>query len=177
MKKSGKIALCGIITALSVIFMFLAGLIPLTTYAAPAFAGILLLSVVIETSRHYAFLVYIATSILSFIIIPNREASIFYISLFGYYPIIKELILKISNKFLCLILKLLIFNISFFLIYYLAEKIFLIPHEAMDIMGPYGVYIFIFLANFAFLLYDLLIDRVSDLYLLRIQSKLTKLFK
>ena len=177
MKKSGKIALCGITIALSLVIMFISGLFPLTTYAAPALAGILLLCIVIEISRKYAFMVYIATCILSFLIIPNRESSVIYISLFGYYPMIRDFIYRSKNNTIKYIIKFSIFNVSFFLIYFLIEKIFLIPHNAIENLGDYGVYIFIFLANLAFFLYDIVIDRLTFFYVNRIQPKLTKLFK
>lgn len=55
MKNTYKIALGGMITALSVLLMFLTGLFPMATYALPAIAGVLLISAVIEIGSGYAF--------------------------------------------------------------------------------------------------------------------------
>ncbi len=64
-KKSTKVAFGGITVALSVILMVLSGLIYGTEYALPLFAGILLIPITKELGKGWAFLTYIAVTLLA----------------------------------------------------------------------------------------------------------------
>ena len=44
MKRSEKVALCGMIAALCTILLFMTGMFPFSTYALPALAGILMVA-------------------------------------------------------------------------------------------------------------------------------------
>ena len=44
--KTSKVALCGVIAALSVVVLFLTGVVPVATIALPAVAGCFLIAVV-----------------------------------------------------------------------------------------------------------------------------------
>lgn len=55
MNKTVKIAITSIVTALSLVFMFMTGLLPFMTYALPGLAGMLLMVVVIEISKNGLF--------------------------------------------------------------------------------------------------------------------------
>ena len=88
-KRSAQVALCGMMAALCMLLMFMTGLIPFATYAIPALAGILMIVIVVETNAKWALLVYIAVSLLSIFITPDREAAMMFIAFFGHYPILK----------------------------------------------------------------------------------------
>ena len=89
MNHSGKVALGGIITAICTTLMFLTGLSPIGTYALPAFAGVTLMVIVIELNPRWAWMVYIAVSVLSALLAADKEAVVLFIIFFGYYPILK----------------------------------------------------------------------------------------
>lgn len=57
-KNSTKTAIGGIIAALSIVLMLLTSAIPTLTYAIPAIAGLLLVIIVIEVNKKWAFGVY-----------------------------------------------------------------------------------------------------------------------
>ncbi|MEG0979627.1 MAG: hypothetical protein RSE39_06295, partial [Oscillospiraceae bacterium] len=78
MKNTSLTALGGILTALSVFIMFLSSVLPFLSYTLPALAGLLLLIIVREAEAKWAVMIYVAVSILVFIIVPNKEASIMY---------------------------------------------------------------------------------------------------
>ena len=59
-KKSSKTAVGGVITALSIVLMFLTSVIPTLTYALPAAAGFLITLIVIEIDKKWALGVYAA---------------------------------------------------------------------------------------------------------------------
>ena len=89
MKQSSKTALGGVVSALSVTLMLMTAVIPFMTYALPLLAGALLILMVIEINKRWAFIVYVAVSLLAVLVVPDKEAAVFYIAFFGYYPIIK----------------------------------------------------------------------------------------
>ena len=77
MKKSSKISLCGMMCALSVVFMFLTGVFPYATYALPALAGLTLIVLVVETSKKWAFIAYLAISLISLLVAPDRSIAFY----------------------------------------------------------------------------------------------------
>ena len=88
MKKTRyKVALGGVIASLALFCMFCTSLAPFLTYAAPMFAGTLMIIMVVEISYSWAFLTYAAISVLSLFITPDKEAAMLFIFLLGYYPI------------------------------------------------------------------------------------------
>ena len=60
------------IAALSVTIMLSTAVIPYLTYALPAMAGVLLVLMVIEINKSWALCTYVAVSILSFLILPDK---------------------------------------------------------------------------------------------------------
>ena len=89
-KNSYRVALGGLITALSILFLLMTGFIPFGTYALPTLAGAVLVAIVIEFGSKTALLTYMAVSLLAIFITPDREAALLFIMFFGYYPILKE---------------------------------------------------------------------------------------
>ena len=71
-----RLAFCGVIAALSVVVLFLTGIVPVATIALPAVAGCLLIAVVAETNVRYGFAVYLVSSLFSALLTPDREAAL-----------------------------------------------------------------------------------------------------
>lgn len=178
MKNTSLTALGGILTALSVFIMFLSGIFPFLSYTLPALSGVLLLVIVRESGNKWAIMVYLAVSILVFIIVPNKEASILYIFFFGYYVIVKFIIEdKIKYSFVRLIIKLMIFNISVIVSYLIIIYIFAIPLEEMEEYGVYSVYIMLGIGNLTFIIFDYVITKLAVLYDNHWHKYFKKIFK
>lgn len=96
-KRSAKTAFCGVMTALGVTLMTLGGLIPLATYVSPLAAGLLLIPVLLEYGKKTAWLMYLATALVSVMLSADKEAAFFYIFL-GYYPILKPRLDRVSPR-------------------------------------------------------------------------------
>lgn len=175
MKQNVKITLCGIVAALSVVFMMLS-YFPYLTYAVPAVTGLLTMMLVIEINVKWAFAAYIAASVLVFIF-AEPESKLMYICLFGYYPIIKSLIERIGRAAAEWTLKLLVFNAAALAIYFVFAKIFGISLEDFAILGKYGAYIFLLISNAVFVLYDIAVSRMAAVYMNVLHNKLQKLLK
>lgn len=175
MKQNVKITLCGIVAALSVVFMMLS-YFPYLTYAVPAITGLLTMMLVIEINVKWAFAAYIAASVLVFIF-AEPESKLMYICLFGYYPIIKSLIERIGKVAAEWSLKLLVFNTAVLVIYFVLAKLFGVSLDDFETLGKYGAYIFLAFGNAVFLIYDIAVSRMAMVYMNVLHPKLNKLLK
>ncbi len=112
------LALGGILTALSVICLFLSGVISINTFAfltlSSCFTGVMH----IEGKTKYSLLTFLAVSFISFLLPVDRISLIYYFGFFGYYPILKGYIEKIRRLSIELILKTVLYLlVSFFGVY------------------------------------------------------------
>ena len=175
MKKTLKITFCGIIAAFSVVIMLLA-YFPYFTYAVPAIAGALTVIIFIEVGAKWSVAVYLVTSLLC-LIFAEPEAKLMYILFFGYYPILKVYIEHIKAKTVQIIVKLAVFNISVLSVYLLFAGIVGISTAEFTKYGTYGLIGLLVLANFTFVLYDLMLVRLTNMYLMKFHSRISKLIK
>lgn len=165
MKKTYKVALCGILSAMQLVIL-LAAYFPYLTYALPAIAGCLTIPLVIDIGKKYAFMSYLSVSILS-VLMCEKEAMLFYIFFFGYYPILKAVIEQIKSIKIVWILKLLIATTAFCSAYFVSTFVLGINVEALGEFGKYTTLIMVVLYDIFFILYD---RALSGLVLLYIQK-------
>lgn len=177
MKQSSKTALGGIVSALSVVLMLLTAIIPFMSYALPLVAGALLILMVIEINKRWAFIVYVAVSLLAIFVVPDKEAAVFYVAFFGYYPIIKSSLEKHLPRVIEWIVKFVIFNAAVLAAYFFTVKVLGIPFDDMGPLGQYGVPILLGLANFTFLMYDIMLTKLVTLYLYKFRKSFKRIFK
>lgn len=172
-KVSYRVALGGIVSALCLLCMFLAGIMPLFYLILPMAAGMLLMIIAEEVSMGWAWLTYLAVDILSLLITADKESALVFIMLFGHYPMVRLMIEKLKFKPLKYILKGLIFNVcavSFFLV---TVFIFGIDQMMTDMeeLGRFGGAVFLILGNIVFWLYDFNLGAIYVLYLKQLLPK------
>lgn len=176
-KNSTKTAIGGIIAALSIVSLMLTAVIPTLTYALPAFAGILLILVVIEVDKKWAMGVYVVVGILSMLLVADKEAAIMYVMFFGYYSILKAVLENKLNKVICWIVKFAVFNVAVILAFLIVTYIFKIPFDEMSGLGKWSAWILLLIGNFVFLIYDILLTRLISLYMIRLHKSFKRIFK
>lgn len=176
-RQSTRVALCGIISSVSVVLMFMTGLVPFLTYTLPAVSGALLAIIVIEINKKWATGAYIAISLLSLLIVADKEAAMFFVAFFGYYPIIKEVIENKLPKVLEWIVKLLLFNVAAVVAYAVIIYVFGIPFDEMEEYGKYSILLLLAMGNVIFILYDYCMTSLITLYYQRWQKSFHNLFK
>ena len=176
-KTSSKIALCGILTALSVVDMIITGFMGILTYAAPMIAGGILIVPVREYGKGTAFTMFAAVSLLGMILIPDKEMALFYILLFGHYPILQPWLNGINQKLPRVLLKALVFNLGALLSVLLAKLIFAIPVFDSDKPIWLLAAAYLIAANICFALYDSALLGFYTLYDVRLAPLLGKLLK
>ena len=177
MKQSMKLAFCGVIAALSTVLMFLTGLAPTATLALPAIAGCLLIPVVVEAGLAWGAGVYGVCCVLSFLLAPDREAFLFYLLFFGYYPVLYAVLGRLRGRVLRYVAKLLVFNAAVALEVLLSVYVLGVPMESFFILGWIGPVVMWLLANAVFILYDLALDGLILQYYRRLHPRLGKLLK
>ncbi len=177
MKISGRVALAGIVCAVSFIAMLLT-VIPVTEIALPAIAGALLVVLVIELGVKWGFLGYAVVAILSLLMAPSPESRMLFVLFFGYYPVLKALIERIPFRSLGWVLKFLVFNIAIGGGYLLLMRVFSAVDPAEFVL--FGIYlpgVFLLAGNAVFCLYDIGLTRWISMYLRFWQPKLHKMLR
>ena len=127
LKNSTRLAVCSLSAALGVLMLFLGGITMVLAYAAPMFLGLLAIMLKRTFDTKSAWITYIATSILSFILVTDKECMMMYVMFFGYYPIVRDYFEKIKVKGLRIFTKLIFFNLMMILGQIILIKVFGIP--------------------------------------------------
>ena len=172
MQKSTAVALCGVIAALCIVLMLLSGLIQIASVAIPALCGILLIVIVLELSGKWALCVYFAVSVVSLLLVADKEAAVLFAAFFGYYPILKAKLDPIRPKALSFIIKLLVFNAAMILEYFAATRLLGVAAEEYELFGVSIPLLLLALANIVFIVYDYALFGLVVLYCSRIRPKL-----
>lgn len=182
MSQSAKTAIGGMITALSVVILMPTAL-DIFVYALPALAGMLTMFSVVELDKKWSTGVYTAVSLISLLLVPNKEAAVLYVAFFGYYPILKALLESKLPKAPEYIVKFLVFNISVIAAYAVLIKILGMPFDELmgltEDSGPltkYAAPVMLILGNIVFITYDIALTRIVTAYLRVWQKKFRKLF-
>lgn len=174
MKKTGKIALCGIMAALSSAFM-LTSLFPYLTYAIPAVAGLFIMVSVIEVDKKWGLASYMASAVLIFILPGDAEAKLLYLMFFGYYPILKALLESKCNRAVEYILKFLVFNAAILLSYGVFAGLLGVDMSDMGDFGKYTGIILLVAANIVFPIYDIAVSRMAQFYIVRLHKSVSRI--
>ncbi len=177
MRESSKSSLCGVISALAVVIMLTTYLSPFLVYTAPAFAGLLLLVIINELGIKWGIGTYFCISMLSFFIISDKEASVFFTLFFGYFPILvfslEKTNLRSGLKYL---IEILIFNISCVTAVFACYYFFGISLEDFNSGDILYNAAFIVLMNVLFFVYTNLIKKLQLLYMRKFRKFFRKMF-
>lgn len=173
--KTKNTAVCGLMTALSVVLMMLTTLIPVFMYVIPIVTGLLVLFVSDIADKKWGAGVYFSTAFLSVLLITDKEAALTYALFFGYYPLIKDVIEKLP-RVLSWILKLLIFNLSAIGIGVISFYVFGVSGDEYNEFGKFTIPVLLIMANVAFALYDFCLTK-NRFLLIRFSEKFKRIIK
>ena len=161
----------GVLVALSVIILYLGSAIEVLDLTMSAIVSLLVVVIVIEMGYNYAWLTYLATSILSLLLLPQKTPAIFYTCFMGFYPIIKSYVERIGSAFVRWTVKLITGNAAIGLMFLLMSLF--VPEE---FEGGGIVVITYALALLAFIMYDIALTKLITFYL-RILRERIKIYK
>lgn len=169
---SKKIALAGILTALSAVSLLLENILPTGKLGFYVFSAFMLSIVIMECGLTYGWISYIATSLLSFLIVPEKTAALPYVMFFGIYALIKSHIERLDKVIIEWVLKFAFFNISLYFLWNIAVNILrLIPESFFEVLP---VFVIIILLQIVFLLFDWLFSLWTQYYIEKIKPKLSR---
>ena len=187
--ESQKIALCGVLSALSVVVLLVGNVLQIGTYAAPMLASFLLIPVLEEYGKKYALLLYAVVSLLSLFLVPDKELVLFYVLVLGYYPVLRVRLNNIRRGVLRWMAKFGCFNAAVVVMYallivVLAVKptglfVVLAPPELVQEFAAEGtpmLLALLALGNLSFWLCDRALTAITPLYRQRIAPRLKKKF-
>lgn len=165
MRGSGKkVALCGLLAALGVVILLLAGWIGIGTYAGPLLAGLLLVPVQREYGGKIALTLWAAMGLLSLFLVPDVEESLMFLAFFGWYPAVRPRFEKLPAVPRWVV-KELVFNAAMIAVE--ALMVFVLAPEAVS----WGmVLVLLALFNLIFLVYDRALPQVEQLLARRLKG-------
>lgn len=170
------VSLCGIMCGLALAMMFILGMVPAFEYISPAIAGVLIWVIKDRLGIKYGLVSYLAVGILCLLIVPNYEASMMFLFLLGYYPIIREYLQRIPPKAVRFIVKLAVFAATSVTAYMLLIYLFGMNEllDEADDFGKYGSLILLGMGAVAFVLYDVFLGLYAPFYQKLIKPKIQK---
>lgn len=173
--RSRRMALCGMMVALGVVFMLMGGVIPLATFCSPALAGLVLLPLMTESGKKMALGAYVAISLLTLLLGPDKESALLFLFL-GYYPVLKWTLDRIRVRPLRIAAKLAVFNLAAGAMLLSMSLVF----NMQAVMDEYAAMsaamlaAFVLLANVTLLLYDRVVLVMMVLYLKKLRPRLMR---
>ena len=168
MNKSKKISLGAITTMISVVLMYATSILPTAKLFLLSLSSFLIAILIIEAGKSTAMISFIATSILSFILIPNKLILIPFILFLGYYPIVKLYIESIDNLLVEWVLKIIVFNVAMCVNYILFINVF-----AKNLVIPLAIGFVVLGLQIVFIVYDYIFSMFIHYY----NNKLRKYVK
>lgn len=168
---SKNIALGGILTALTLVLLYLTLLIPTNTLTLLTLASFMVPVALIRANLKTALLVYSTSSLLSLIFVPGY--ALHYILFFGCYGIVKYLIERLDRFTLEWILKLLFFNvicISFFKTFTalfdpdFINRILEVGEKFFPTLPYMGLIVLWLVAQLGFMVFDYALTLLVDVY-------------
>lgn len=176
MKKTSKITFSAILAALAAVFM-ITSFFPYLTYGIPALASLFVMVAVVEMGAKWGFSVYLVSALLVGILPGDPEAKLMYIAILGYYPALKAVLENKCNRVLEYVIKFAVFNAALLISYGVLAKFFGIELGDMGEFGKYTAVIMVVLANVVFIIYDIMVARVSVWYSLKLHKTVSRYLK
>lgn len=180
MKHTKKIATASIFTALCVLFLFIGSIFQTLDLSAAALGSLIILFCMIELDNKMAIGVYLSSSVISLLIVPYKNAVVYFILFFGFYPILKSKLNQIRPFWLSYLARFLCLNTFLgiiFCLFMLLLKQFINVSEFLNSDGTINsisALIIFVLANITFFVYDIALERVANTYIVKIRPLIFK---
>lgn len=159
-----KLALCAMLTAVSVVFLYAASVLPTAKIAVTAMAGLLPAAAVITCGLGWGTGLWAATAVLALLLCPQKDAAMAYLLVLGHYPMLKSLIERLDKLWVEWVLKLGLFYALLLGFYFAFRALFL-----QLITPPAELLVVFFLGcGAAFVVYDIAFSRLIALFIRRV---------
>ena len=166
-----RIVVTGVLVALSVIILYLGCAIEVLDLTMSAIVSLLVVVIVIEMGYKYAWFAYVATAVLSLVLLPQKTPAIFYTCFMGFYPIIKSHVERLGSALFRWIIKLVAGNAALVAMFWLIS--IFVPDEfegGLLLVGTYA------LGLAAFIMYDVALTKLITFYFIKLRDRI-KIYK
>lgn len=171
---SKRIALSGILTALSCAALLLENISPTGKLGFYVLSAFLLSVVIMECGLTYGWVSYAAVSLISFLIVPEKTAILPYVMFFGVYALVKSHIERLNKLIIEWILKYVFFNISLYFLWNLTVNVLqLIPGKLFEILP---IVVIVIILQVLFFLFDWIFSLWTQYYIRKIQPKVGRMY-
>lgn len=150
--------MCGLCAALSSVMMVLGGAFGILTYVCPMLAGLPVYLVRRFWGSRPALCLWVSAGLLSLMLVPDREMSLLYLGLLGWYPAAKPAFDRLPRP-MRLPVKALCFGGVLLALYSLLLSI--LGGEALGLGSAWENLLFWLIGVITLLLYDLLLSRYA----------------
>ena len=162
-KSTARLATAAVLAALGVVFLTLGAFVEVLDLSMAAIASLAVVFAVIELKGKYPYLVYLVTSVLALLLLPNKTPALLYALFAGYYPILKACLEGRFSHTVSWLIKILTFHAAFVLIAFLSIKLLTL----YEITWQQWYLVIFVLATAVFVLYDIALTRLITAYLVR----------
>lgn len=166
-----RIVVTGVLVALSVIILYLGCAIEVLDLTMSAIVSLLVVVIVIEMGYKYAWFAYVATAVLSLVLLPQKTPAIFYTCFMGFYPIIKSHVERFNSAVVRWTIKLVAGNVALVAMFLLIR--YFVPDEFETGIMLIATYI---LGLVAFVMYDVALTKLITFYFAMVRDRI-KIYK
>lgn len=121
--KTRNLTLSALFAALTVAALYISAFWPAMQLSIAAFASIFTAAAVVEAGLGAGVSVFIVSSALGALLLPDKWPILPYVLFFGYYPVIKSIFERLRNRVIEWILKLSVFNAALTVIWFLFREL------------------------------------------------------
>ncbi|MBO5270296.1 MAG: hypothetical protein J6B77_05895 [Clostridia bacterium] len=165
-----RITTCAILAALGVVLLYLGALVEVLDLSVGVLASLVCVFATVEMGGAWPWMVYAVVSILSLVLLPQKNPAVIFLLFGGYYPILKAYYERL-RALPAWVLKLLHFNVALTAAFFLLKELFLAPDVAWMNGAIWAVIVYV-AGNATFLLYDFALTRLISAYLRVFREKL-----
>lgn len=166
MHNSKKVAFSGILVALNFLLLFLGSVFQVFDYSSAALCGLLMIYAVLEHGTKTAASIFFASGLLALLLLPHKLPAVLFLLFSGWYPFLKKAVERLPSL-LSWTVKISAFNVMTALIILISKKLFHIEDEVLAFQ-----IVFFAIANFTFVLYDMVLTRLITFYVVKIKKHL-----
>lgn len=169
-RSARAVALCGILAALALVFLFGACVVPTGQLGLTAVAGLFPMAAVISVGVRAGFLCWAAAGLLGLLLVPDKGCAVLFLLFLGLYPVVKSLIERLRNLPAEWVLKLLFFNAM------LAVSVLTVGGFLFSSLPSVFRNLFFLwpAANAVFVVYDIGLSKLAQFYSVRVDRHMKR---
>lgn len=167
-KSTRKLTAAAVCVALGVVLLALGSLVEVLDISMAAIASLAVVFGVIELKGSYPYLIYLVTSVLALVLLPQKTPALLYACFAGFYPILKNLFEGRLSRTVAWVLKVLTFLLGCALAIFLTLWLFFEGELSYQRWYP----VLILPLVLVFVLYDIAMTRLITAYMLRWRHRL-----